>query len=44
MLGISGRTNEAIEHLDAILKGSQSDGSLVRIYLAKGELFRPARR
>ena len=44
MLGISGRTDEAIEHLDAILKGSQSDGSLVRIYLAKGELLRAARR
>jgi tetratricopeptide (TPR) repeat protein len=37
MLGLSGRTDEAIEHLDAILKGSQSDGSLVRIYLTKGE-------
>jgi tetratricopeptide (TPR) repeat protein len=44
MLGISGRTDEAIAHLDAILKGSQSDGSLVRIYLAKGELLRAARR
>ena len=44
MLGISGRTDEAIEHLDAILKGSQSDGSLVRIYLTKGELLRAARR
>jgi len=44
MLGISGRTDEAIEYLDAILKGSQSDGSLVRIYLAKGELLRAARR
>jgi tetratricopeptide (TPR) repeat protein len=44
MLGLSGRTDEAIEHLDAILKGSQSDGSLVRIYLTKGELLRAARR
>ena len=44
MLGISGRTDEAIEHLDAMLKGSQSDGSLVRIYIAKGELLRSARR
>jgi tetratricopeptide (TPR) repeat protein len=44
MLGLSGRTDEAIEHLDAILKGSQSDGSLVRIYIAKGELLRAARR
>lgn len=44
MLGISGRTDEALEHLDAMLKGSQSTGSLVRIYLAKGELLRAARR
>ncbi len=44
MLGISGRTDEAIEHLDGMLKGSQSDGSLVRIYIAKGELLRVARR
>ena len=44
MLGISGRTDEAIEHLDAMLKGSQSDGSLVRIYIAKGEILRSARR
>ncbi len=44
MLGLSGRTDEALEHLDAILKGSQSDGSLVRIYLTKGELLRAARR
>ena len=44
MLGISERTDEALEHLDAMLKGSQSNGSLVRIYLAKGELLRAARR
>lgn len=44
MLGISGRTEEAIEHLDAMLMGSQSDGSLVRIYISKGELLRSARR
>jgi len=44
MLGISGRTDEAIEHLDTMLKGSQSDGSLVRIYIAKGELLRSVRR
>jgi len=44
MLGISGRTDEAVQHLDAILKGSQSDGSLVRIYITKGELLRAARR
>jgi tetratricopeptide (TPR) repeat protein len=44
MLGISGRTEKAIEHLDAMLKGSQSDGSLVRIYISKGELLRSVRR
>ena len=44
MLGLSGQTDKAIEHLDAMLKGSQSDGSLVRIYIAKGELLRVARR
>ena len=44
MLGLAGQTDEAIEHLDAMLKGSQSDGSLVRIYVAKGELLRMARR
>ncbi|MCP4332718.1 MAG: tetratricopeptide repeat protein [Gammaproteobacteria bacterium] len=44
MLGLSGQSDEAIEHLDAMLKGSQSDGSLVRIYVAKGELLRLARR
>ena len=44
MLGLSGQTDEAIEHLDAMLKGSQSNGSLVRIYIAKGELLRIARR
>ncbi len=44
MLGISGRTDEAITHLDAMLKGSQSGGSLVRIYITKGELLRGARR
>jgi tetratricopeptide (TPR) repeat protein len=44
MLGLAGKTDEAIEHLDAMLKGSQSNGSLVRIYVAKGELLRFARR
>lgn len=44
MLGLSGRTDEAVQHLDAILKGSQSDGSLVRTYIAKGELLRAAHR
>ena len=44
MLGLLERTDEAVEHLDDMLKGSQSDGSLVRIYISKGELMRSARR
>lgn len=44
MLGLLGRTDEALGHLDDMLKGSQSDGSLVRIYISKGELLRSARR
>ena len=44
MLGLSGQTDKAIEHLDAMLKGSQSNSSLVRIYVAKGELLRLAHR
>ena len=44
MLGNLERTDEAIEHLDEMLRGSQSDGSLVRIYITKGELLRSARR
>ena len=44
MLGQSGQVDEALEHLDAMSKGSQSDGSLVRIYVAKGEILRLARR
>ena len=44
MLGLGGNTDEAIAHLDAMLKGSQSDGTLVRIYVAKGELLRQERR
>ncbi len=44
MLGLSGQIDEALEHLDAMLDGSQSNGSLVRIYIAKGELLRLARR
>ena len=43
MLGMLGRTEEAIAHLDDMLKGSQSNGSLVRIYITKGELLRSAR-
>ncbi|MEM7564300.1 MAG: tetratricopeptide repeat protein [Pseudomonadota bacterium] len=44
LLGVSGRVDEAVEHLDAMLKGSQSDSTLIRIYLTKGELLRGARR
>lgn len=44
MLGLAGKTDLAIEHLDAMLKGSQSDGTLVRIYMTKGELLRQAAR
>lgn len=44
MLGALERTDEAVGHLDEMLKGSQSDGSLVRIYITKGELLRAARR
>ncbi len=44
MLGQLGRTTDAIEHLDSMIKGSQSNGSLVRIYITKGELLRAARR
>ncbi len=44
LLGVSGRAEEAIARLDAMLKGSQSDGTLVRIYLIKGDLLRSARR
>ncbi len=44
LLGVLERTEEAIAHLDAMLKGSQSTGSLVRIYITKGDLLRSARR
>ena len=44
MLGMLGRTEEAIDHIDDMLKGSQSDSSLVRIYISKGELLRSTRR
>ncbi len=44
LLGVLERTGEAVELLDAMLKGSQSTGSLVRIYITKGELMRSARR
>ena len=44
LLGDSGRYDEAYEQLDSMLKGSQSKGSLVRIYLSKGKLFRSQAR
>ncbi len=44
MLGQSGRTEEAIDYLELMLKGSQSNGSLVRIYLAQGELLRSVKK
>jgi len=44
LLSESGRYGEAHDHLDAMLKGSQSNGSLVRIYLSKGELLRSETR
>ncbi|MDH5352848.1 MAG: tetratricopeptide repeat protein [Gammaproteobacteria bacterium] len=40
MLGRSGRIEEAHDYLKAMLKGSQSNASLVRIYLAEGGLLR----
>ena len=40
MLAKSGRFEEAHNYLKAMLKGSQSNTSLVRIYLAEGELLR----
>ena len=43
LLGLLGRTEVALEHLDAMLQGSQSNSSLVRIYITKGELLRSAR-
>ncbi|MCP4486290.1 MAG: tetratricopeptide repeat protein [Gammaproteobacteria bacterium] len=44
MLGQSGRTEEAIGYLESMLRGSQSNGSLVRIYLAQGELLRSVKK
>ena len=40
MLGQSGRFEEAHDYLKSMLKGSRSNTSLVRIYLAEGELLR----
>ena len=44
LLGETDRFDEAYEHLGAMLKGSQSNGSLVRIYLTEGELLRAQKR
>jgi tetratricopeptide (TPR) repeat protein len=44
LLGKTGRYDQAHDQLDAMLKGSQSNGSLVRIYLAMGELLRSEAR
>ena len=44
LLGETGRFDEAHEHLAAMLKGSQSNGSLVRIYLTEGELLRAQKK
>jgi len=44
LLGKTGQYGEAHDYLDAMLKGSQSNGSLVRIYLAIGELLRSETR
>ena len=44
LLSESGRFKEAHDHLDSMLKGSQSNGSLVRIYLSKGDLLRKEAR
>ena len=44
LLGESGHFEEARQHLKSMLKGSQSHSSLVRIYLAEGELLRTAKK
>ncbi len=44
LLGKTGQYGEAHDYLDAMLKGSQSNGSLVRIYLGIGELLRSEKR
>jgi len=44
LLGKTGQYGEAHDYLDVMLKGSQSNGSLVRIYLAIGELLRSETR
>ena len=39
---LDGRQDEALEHLDTLLKGSQSNESLIRIYGAKAGIFQDA--
>jgi len=44
LLAKTGSTDDAIEHLRKMAEGSQSKASLVRIYLAKGEILKDANR
>ena len=44
MLEHAGRFDEAHEYLKSMLKGSQSNASMIRIYLAEGELLRSVKR
>ena len=44
MLGQSGRFEEAHDYLKSMLMGSQSNTSLVRIYLAEGDLLRSVKK
>lgn len=44
LLRDSDRFEEAHTHLKSMIKGSQSDASLVRIYLAEGDLLRSVKR
>ena len=44
LLGTSGQFDEAILQLDSMLKGSLSDSSVVRIYIARGGILRSAGR
>jgi len=44
LLGTSGQFDEAILQLDNMLKGSLSDSSVVRIYIARGGILRSAGR
>ncbi len=44
MLGKAGRFEESLDYLNSMLKGSQSHASMVRIYLALGDLLRSKER